>query len=416
MRRILYVHTEERLLSLSEACLSLTPKICALGQEIFLEIGCTSHLFGGEKQILFNTHRLLDSFGLSPYLVLTDRPEWARALATEKEVILPPGKSQERLLSLPIERLVHCGDPVHLDKEGKARKDLIRFMKRVGMHTIQNFAKLSPLAINRRFGKLGVLLHQSVLGEREITLPPFVPADRICEKIETEEIPSLEILLHHLEKPLLQIALRLQGRGLSAKSFRLQFRLESGLAIQRTLSLTEPKQEAHAFQRLFKECFDSLYWDSPLTSLEIEVRETVRYQRGQLSLFDNKEEKFAELAEYVGRLRAKFGDEAVGFPVIQPSFLPEKSWKNHWPPDAPKTDEGDENYPIPNRPLFVYLPPQKLTPERNWKLLPSEMLSTEWWEGGGNRKYFIAETSRGTHLWIFWDYDKKGWFLQGTFD
>lgn len=409
-RRFLYFQAS-RLHAIGEACFSLTPKVSVFPGEVFLEIGCTEKAFGGETKILWNVHRLIEAFQVKPVLVVTDRPEWARAFACAKEVIIPRGKSQEQLLALPIERLPYCGDPSLSQDEEKERTYLTLFMQRVGIKTIADFSRLSTVAIHRRFGKRGVLLHEWVLGKREVVLPLFSPEEKIVETVDTEEVTAMDALIRLLELPLLRLSARLQGRQLVAKSLLLSFALESRQTLIQKLTLTEPKQDAASLHRLLKECLASVHWNAPLQTLTLQVLESEPYQMGQLSLWSDAETKRSDLAEYVGRLRARFGEECVGFPQIFPSYLPESSWKNVWPPE-----QEEIPYPIPGRPPFLFSPPRPWSFSPQWNLFPSETVATEWWEGKGVRNYFIAESQAGELLWVFFHTEKREWFLHGTFD
>ena len=185
-------------LAFNEACLALTPKVYSIQNTLFLDIEPTQMLFGNEERILHSATQLAQHFGLNPHYVLTDRPEWAHALISDPQIVIPTGKSFERLLSLDLSRLAYCGDPSELKSEFKEKEELARFMKRVGMRLIQDFANLSVTAIGRRFGKCGIRLLEWVLGQREVILPPFVPDSLISEALDAEEICSLENLLSQL--------------------------------------------------------------------------------------------------------------------------------------------------------------------------------------------------------------------------
>jgi hypothetical protein len=66
--------------------------------------------------------------------------------------------------------------------------------------------------------------------------------------------------------------------------------------------------------------------------------------------------------------------------------------------------------------LFVFVPPRPCSPPQGWELTPTENLTAEWWELGGNRRYFIAENRQGERLWVYQDRETGSWFLHGTFD
>ena len=421
-KRILYFQSLSPLTAFAEACFSLTPKVSLpKANALYLEIGGTQRLFGGEEGVLYLAENLASPFELEKRYVLNDRPEWAPALAIAPEVWLQKGQSQARLFQLPIDRIEYCGDPMTFEAEGPARKNLTAFMKRVGIRAIGDFARLSTAAVGRRFGKMGVELGEWVHGNRELVLPPLVSQENIRESLDADSISSLEELLFLLRQTLVRIEARLRGRALVARQIRLVFFLESRQILERFLDLSEPMQESQALLKLLKEFLSHQTWTSPLEKLEVEVSKTEPFTAGQLSLFDKGENRFLDLAQYVERLKNRFGFESVGFPDLQESYLPERSWKNVWPPPKANrvADSGNrsQGFPAPGiRPLFLFTPAKPCPAPRHCRLIPSENLATEWWEEGGDRSYFIAETPQGERLWVYWDCQRREWFLQGTFD
>jgi len=425
--RILYFHCEKEksLVPFGEACLSLTPKIFSGGaSELYLDIGATQKYFGGEKPILSRIEKLRASFAIPMGMVLTDRPEWAKVFAhgprespasadSFGNILLPQGRSREYLLSLPIENILHCGDPAVLEKEFKDRYALIAFMKRVGLRHISDFARLNATAVGRRFGKLGMRLREFISGKFELCLPTFATSESIKEWIDTEDVPSLESLLFYLRQTFIRIEARLRGRGCIARELKLTFTPDSGKPTTRELKLAEPLREAQSFLKLLKDYLSDLNLESSLNSLEIEVSDMAPFSAGQLSLFDTTENCFADLAHYVARLRNRYGGGQVGFADLQESYFPERSWKMI--PQAQKVKTGEAR-PISFRPPLLFTPPKPQAPDPNWRLTPSENLAAEWWEEGGFRRYFVAQTPRGERLWMFWDCQKQEWFVHGTFD
>ena len=199
--RILYLHSSKPLLAFADACLALTPKVFLFKDKaIYLDIEVTKKYFGGEAKILEKFHSLRTEFGQEMKAVLTDRPEWAKVFAADSDLFIPEGQSYSTLLKLPVDSLIHFGDPGCLEEEKLTRMPLIAFMKRVGLQTIADFANLNPTAIGRRFGKPGILLHQWVTGTRELCLTPFIPEPSIVEFTDTEDIGSVEALLLEIEK------------------------------------------------------------------------------------------------------------------------------------------------------------------------------------------------------------------------
>lgn len=414
MKRFLYCHSPNPIWKLGEACLTLTPKVSVpKSQDLFLDLSATEKYFGGEALLLEKADGLFSTFGLSHTrrLVVADRAEWVRAFASDKDLILPRGKSQEALYRLPLSRLTECGDPMTLDAELGERLDLIAFMYRVGLRSIREFAALGSGAIGRRFGKKGAVLQEWATGKRELCLPPFTPVLPLLETLDAEDLSSLDALLFVMQEGLLRLEARLRGRAHIAKQMRLTFSLESRQILIRELTLSDSLGEAQSWLRLLHDFLGSLHWDSPLKTLDIEITASAPKTSCQLSLFDNSESRFQEIAEYVSRLKARWGDEAAGFPKFQNSHLPEKSWALVFPPEPP----GSRLPYFPDRPLFLFNPPREISPSKTWRITLCERLSLEGWADPAERTYYTLQPSEGERLWIFWDEIKKRWFLHGSY-
>lgn len=397
----------------SEACLSLTPKVSVPeAREVFLDIAGCETFFGGEGAILCHLERLCSAFGVAGHVVLNDRPEWARAFATGGDLLIPHGQSHTRLLKLPISRAAWCGNPFTLRREWEERYSLVAFMRRVGLETIAHFAHLGATAVMRRFGKLGSQLQSWVQGKRQLKLPPFEPQASIHEAIDADEIADMEQLIELLKETLRRICARLEGRGLLARQLRLRFHLDSRRTLEEGLPLAEPLRDAETLLRLLQESLKQVAWDAPLTRLELEVTDTVPANPGQLSLFDAAENRQADVASYLSRLRARYGEQAAGVADFAESYLPERSWRTAWPPPRALSPPRVEAA----RPLFLFSPPRPFSLATNARLVPSEHLDAEWWHAGGRRRYFIALLPRGERLWVYWDIERQSWFLHGTFD
>lgn len=414
--RILYFASSRPLLPFAEACLALTPKVSIVSQaqnfEIFLDIEPTGKVFGGEARLLFHAENLAKEFGWEGRQVLADRPEWARPLARRRQLLLPPGRAQNALWQLPIGHLAECGDPQTIEDERKEREALVVFLRKVGMQGIGDFTRLPAASIGARFGELGVQLHEWACGKRTLCLPVFLPEEPIAETVDAEDVDCLDRLLVLARETLRRFECRLRARGLAARKLVIRFRLESGRTMEKILQLTEPVQEAEALLKLLYDFLQSTTWDSPLIKLTLAVTESGPVLVGQLDLFDESENRFADLAQYVGRLRARYGQEAIGVADLRQSYIPERSWELVWPPSTgiPKTPRKE------SRPLFLFTPPRPCTPPKDWRMTPTENLVAEWWEDGGSRQYFIAENARGERLWVYREREKDEWYLHGTFD
>ncbi len=200
-----------------------------------------------------------------------------------------------------------------------------------------------------------------------------------------------------------------------ARELKFHFHLEEG-SLVKNLKLSEPTREAKTILKLTQDFFRDLVWESPLLRLELSVTDSDHFTAGQLSLFDKAENKFADLNWYVERLQAKLGTQQAGFADLQESYLPEKSWKMIGDNRKLKTKNSSRIFPW-LRPPILFTPPKPYAPRKDARLIPLEHLAAEWWsDGGAHRRYFIAHTFQGEKLWVFWDDQRRSWFLHGTFD
>lgn len=414
--RILYFQHSAPIPALTEACLSLTHKIYTpTPHTLYLDISETEKLLGGEHAILQKALARADALRLSPQLVLTDRIEWAASFAFKTHTLLPKGKSYAALLTLPIERLAYCGNPMTFEAEVPIRTDLIRFMRRLGFYRIQNYVQLSPASISKRFGKLGIEIWEWATEKRECLLPIYTMPEIIQESLSLEDVSSLDELLFTLRQAMVNIELRLLGRDRLAKQVDLLFTLDSREKYHKNLFLSEPLRDATHLLRLLRDFLESTHWESPLRDLDITVSDTVQNVKGQLSLFDQEENRFSDLSTYLSRLQNRYGNDCAGVPLLLESHLPERSFTLQ---NISKKHSGTSDAPLnENRPLFLYHPPRLFQEYARAKLVPSEHLACEWWKDPhGFRQYFIAHTHRKETLWVYFDHHEKAWYVHGTFD
>jgi hypothetical protein len=195
--RTLYLKSDVPLFSLAETSLALTPKVALCGPfDLYLEISSTEKIFGGEAGLLSRAEKLLEAFPHSPCRkVLTDRPEWARAILQESDVLLARGESAAFLRWLSIEKLLWIGNPLSGEDEQKEKSRLIAFMKKVGLQSLGDFLDLPVSAVHQRFGKLGETLHDWACGRRQLCLPLYQPDTPLIEKVDAEMQKREEIVV-----------------------------------------------------------------------------------------------------------------------------------------------------------------------------------------------------------------------------
>jgi len=379
--------------------------------DIYADITCTENLFGGLFNLLQKAESILAAFNASCSWVMTEKIAWARALCIKEKNIFSPGESYPTILSLPIESLALCGNPLMLKEEEKERKDLISFLKKIGLVFCSDFLKIPRSSLVHRFGQLGLKLADALQGDQEPSLPFFTPEEPIAFSIDTENLSSLEALLFELKPMLSTLELRLQGRQALIQKIKLTFHLENKSKQTHQVSFSQLTRDPTVIHKVLMESLSRTSWSSPLHQLSLEIIDSVQQQPGQLDLWDKTEEHLEELSGFVQRMRARFGDGRVGFAEVLQNYLPENSWHLVYPPTSEQLF-----YPDHLRPVFLFSNPFPFYPSAQWKLTELERLNLHWWEKSISRKYFLAEGKDGEKLWVFFDSYTNKWFCHGSYD
>jgi len=144
----------------------------------------------------------------------------------------------------------------------------------------------------------------------------------------------------------------------------------------------------------------------------------------------------------VARVRAELGDQAVVRAELQPGHLPEQTYQ--WQgvtelgvPSPVRPSDADDPPPLVRRLLPHPRPllngPPDVARTRGEQLLRAaagpggdssargasrtcgpHLVSGSWWTGEKRRAYHFVEAKGGRLLWVYYDEQKKHWYLHGT--
>jgi len=410
-QKILFFQKPSPLIPFAESLISITPKVSLVEGDIYADIACTEKLFGGETKTLEKVESLLNLFHIHSPWLMTEKINWAQPLCIKDRLHLKKGESYPLLLSLPIEALMVCGNPLTLKKEEKERQELVEFLRKVGIVFCGDFLKTPISSIARRFGKIGSHLFSVMKDNTDSVLPWFQPTDPISFTIETDSFFSLDSLFYELKQVLPKLEARLEGRNALVHELKLAFYLENKTTQSHLIPFAKPSRDPKTILNLLQEFLSQKSWAAPLHRFTIEVVPQIQQSLSQLNLLDDSEERFEDLSLFVKQMRERLGENRVGFSEIRSSFLPEQSW------DLIASPKSDQTlYPDHSRPFFLFSTPFPFQPSAKWKLTELERLTIHWWKQGIVRHYFLAESLHGERLWVFWEPFSNNWFCHGSFD
>lgn len=426
---------EADLQALVQALTSFSDRVQPLGPALIaLDITHTSHLFGGEAQLLQAMRSTLQAYGHRLHLAVTDHPEAGAVLvrAQGEDCVVPPGSGAAALAPLSLTFL-------------ELSESLAGALHAIGLRTIGAFADLDPASVRGRYGPEGMRWHRIVRGEVApgwLAAPVAAPAGRVVVVLD-EPLVCVDALLRHVERGLEQLHAVLVERDQALAALDLRLALERGHELRISVHVGHPTRDPSTLQRLLKVRLERLTLQSPIVGVALDPREVVPGLGWQEDLLDRREAN-EPLPELLARLIDVLGSEAVCRPHLQETWRPEAAWSRACPlhpPQPSMTPPEDPVAPFEQtaweavhpRPTLLRTPPMPIrvlstdggVPRAlgaGSRLQPvvrvegPETLEGDWWDeqGGYARQYWTIQLACGENLWIFEERDQ--WFLHGSFD
>jgi len=346
--------------------------------------------------------------------------------------------------------------------------DLRDTLAKLGVTTVGAFLALPAGGLLTRFGEAAYRLHRMASGELWIPLQPLKPEEPIRRRLllDDPETDAMRLLfrLKGLLHPLLN-ALAVRGEALVELTLRLQ--LDGGIWREERVCPAAPTLDPVQILDLIRLKLENATFLRPphpalsptggeekgegaiaTGVIEIELTaSTVLALAEQHRLIVERPRRDMEAANRaLARIRATFGDEAVGRVRLTDAHLPEASFRweplnqvirDKWQVSSSEPDTGRQtpslelNTPhstlntrkrslvrrIFAKPVPLHLPPGST-------LHGPYIVSGGWWgrdlsacgyaQAGTHRDYYFAETRHGELLWIYYDPRRHNWFLHGT--
>jgi DNA polymerase IV len=276
--------------------------------EAFLDVTGSEHLFGPAaeigrqiKQVIKDELRLTASVGVAPNKFL------AKIASDLKKpdalVIVEPGKVQEFLDPLPVERLWGVG------------KQSSKVFQRLGIHTIGQLRHWPLDVLQARFGSSGEYLWQLAHGIDDCPVVPEREAKSISHETTFEhDIADMDVLRAWLVDLTDQVGCRLRRHRLRGRTVQLKVRFADFSLITRSCTLPEPTDITHELWHAAEEmlCQRLPVGHLPVRLVGMGVTGLDNTGQVQGMLFDGEErEKQCRLDAVADKLRERFGGETI---------------------------------------------------------------------------------------------------------
>jgi len=310
----------------------------------------------------------------------------------------------------------------------------VRIFQSLGIETIGQLMNLPRATLTARFGPEVLMRLDQALGRIAEPLNPILQSERIFAQMGFESpIDSLEMIWEIFKRLIVGILPELRRRGCGARKLIIEFFSTDASPIQKSISLSRPSCDAAGLFKLLKCAAEKIGGESGFVGFRLSVAVFERLGHEQLHLL-RQEAQIAgrEMDQLIERLGARLGDEALLFPQLIESHLPEKSFRLGRQLAGRTGFEGSKI-----RPLQLLPQPIEIrciaSPSGELEGLPisfgldraifqisycsgPERIGGTWWEGRNKtRDYFDVEDSSGQRFWVFRVSETRRWVLRGFF-
>jgi protein ImuB len=388
------------------------------------------HLHGGEdKMVEILVARLADT-GITAIPALADTWGGAHALARfgrKNQNIIPPGKTADALLGLPIVSL-------------RLPAALVESLLKLGFERIVDLASKPRAPLVLRFGpELGRRLDQAFGREAE----PIKSAREVqfieVRKVFAEPIGAPETIERYTRKMVVDLCDALEVASLGARTLDLLFYRVDNRTESIRVGTARPVRDIKQLSRLLCDKIETIDpgFGIDVMTLTATLAEPLVLAQAMASFADAARPDIGSLVDILAN---RLGQRAIDRPKPAPSDLPERSvewaepeadvkqsWPRHWKRPTRLLARPE---PIEVLALLPDSPPRAFT----WRGLRHRILSGdgpervfgEWWKRDPEletvRDYYYVQDDTGKRYWVFRDGDgefddtgKQGWYMHGIF-
>ncbi|MFQ5520056.1 MAG: DNA polymerase IV, partial [Candidatus Methylomirabilia bacterium] len=210
-----------------------------------------------------------------------------------------PGEEAGFLRDLPVERLWGVG------------KITAAELRRMGIETIGQLARVPVSLLQRRFGKPGALLHELALGRDDRPVEPAAPPKSMgAEETFSQDHRDLERLHQTLRAQSERVARELREEGYAGSTVTLKLRFADFRTVTRSRTGEHTQDGLEIFRRA-RDLLSRAALVQRVRLIGVSVSGLSRREGGQLALFQEAASRRARLVQAVDRLGRRFGDRAL---------------------------------------------------------------------------------------------------------
>ena len=384
---------------------------------LVLNVTGSAHLFGGESAMLADMQSRLLKARLHVSIGFADTMGAAWAMAHYGTGIAKQGEGRAAIGQYPVAAL-------------RLSPKACVGLKRLGITTIAELAKLPRMTVTRRFGPEPLLRLDQAFGDQPEPISPLPPPPHYGVRLSfPEPIGLVDDVILGLSRLLKSLCEKLEDAQQGGRIFQLTLRRVDQTSQQVELRLACPLRDPRRITALFKKGIDGADAGFGIDQLRLEATVVEKLPLSQITPANPGDS--SGLEDLITRLGARIGIENIIRFSPAESNIPERSFIVA--PAAYSKAEGGWVVPRP-RPLRMF-PPEHIVatcrkPPKTfrWRRMflstvratGPERIAPEWWLQDENwlsglRDYWRVDTWQGRRLWMFHTPEHPNWYVQGEF-
>jgi protein ImuB len=353
------------------------------------------------------------------------------ALAFSRAVALTLARARPGLTVVPAGGEAAALAPLPLDLLGLPAERL-ELLRRWGLRTIGDLARLPAIALAERLGPEGPRLVHLARGEDEGLLVPAPLPERFETTLELDwPVDGLEPLAFLLSRALEPLCASLAARGAKAASLAVELGLVDGTTHARVLKPAAPSGEARTWRTLVLLGLEAHPPRDAIARLTVRAEPTPA-RPAQFSLLDPALPSPERLAETMARLHAWTAEGRSGSPQLVDSHRPGAFAVSTFAPPALPRGRPEAAPRAPRVALRAYRPPRLahvLTKDGAPAFMSAPGVrgavaacagpwraSGDWWDVAWSREEWDVALAGGGAFRVFLDRLREEWFVAGELD
>jgi protein ImuB len=383
-----------------------------------------SGLFGDYERWAGKIHAALQGAGLIGAVVVgfTRGPAWALACSRQGVLVVRDAVEEQRLAARV---------PLHVLG---LQTSLAAELALLGVERVGPLLALQASQLRVRYGADAGRLHDFLNGKAWSPLVPRIPVPPLVLELEVHPPDDDSTRLLFGQKAVLQRAVeRLRAEQHAITALELRMTLERGGVRSLRIETASPTLDVPQLVDLLRLRLSGMMLGARVEYVATTV-EHVRVHARQLGLQSEstgKPQRDLEAAgRAIARLRASFGVQAVTRARLREAHLPEASFGFEPTREVcvPQPRALNAALPLVRRmlPTPQALPPIPAHEPEAWlghhgavrAMFGPHRIAGGWWSprGARERDYHFVETNQGELLWMYYDRNKRRWYLHGMIE